>query len=141
MLKSLLVGLALLHLGPGIAFALLAFGCDGPEPWLPAVCGPKPLASFVWLTLGCWLVLGAGFAAWQLLQRSRREPSAGTALRVWTLLALLVFGALLATGGYWLTGSAYAALAVPGALAAGWLVLANPEACVPGPTARRQARH
>jgi len=141
MLKSLLVGLTLLHLGPGIAFALLAFGCEGPEPWLRGVCGPKPLASFAALTAVSWLVLGTGFAAWWLLQRSRTEPSAGTALRVWSLLVLLGFGALLAAAGFWLSGSAYAVLAVPGALAAGWLVLANPEACAPGPVADGRARH
>jgi hypothetical protein len=141
MLKSLLVGLTLLHLGPGIAFALLAFGCEGSEPWLRGVCAPRPLASFAGLTVVSWLVLGAGIVVWQLLQRSRRQPSAGTALRVWTLLALLAFGALLAAAGFWLTGSAYATLAVPGALAAGWLMLANPEACVAGPVARGSARH
>jgi hypothetical protein len=141
MFKSLLVGLTLLHLGPGIAFALLAFGCEGPEPWLRGVCGPRPLASFAWLTVGSWFVLGVGLVAWQLLQRSRRLPSAGSALRVWTLLSLLTFGALLAAAGFWLTDSAYAVLAVPGALAAGWLMLANPEACAAGSMAGGPARH
>lgn len=28
MLRALVYGLAILHLGPGIAFALVAFGCD-----------------------------------------------------------------------------------------------------------------
>ncbi len=34
MFRQLVVALALLHLGPGAAFALLAFGCDATPPAL-----------------------------------------------------------------------------------------------------------
>ena len=50
MFRRLVVGLALLHLGPGAAFALLAFGCDGTAPALGGgVCGRSELAAFAWL--------------------------------------------------------------------------------------------
>jgi hypothetical protein len=69
MLRVLLYALAILHLGPGIAFAVLAFGC-GDTPWLGAVCGRGEMPAFAWLTLGLWAVMG-GWAAWRL----RRRPA------------------------------------------------------------------
>jgi hypothetical protein len=68
-LRALLYGLAILHLGPGIAFAVLAFGCDPSGPLLGAVCQGNTLAVFLGLTLVFWLLLGAGTAAMLLLRR------------------------------------------------------------------------
>jgi hypothetical protein len=131
--RRLLVGLALLHLGPGAAFAVLAFGCDGTAPALASgVCGRSELAAFGWLTLLAWLVMGLGLAALHLLQKARAAPLPGTGARLAALLALLAEGALVAAAGVWLGGSQLWVLAVPAVLAAGWLMLANPQACAPG---------
>ena len=55
--RALLYGLAILHLGPGVAFGVLAFGCEGAAPALGAVCNKGTLASFALLTVGSWLIL------------------------------------------------------------------------------------
>jgi hypothetical protein len=132
MFRKLLLALALLHLGPGLAFALLAFGCDGTPPALTGgVCDGGGLGGFLWLTLLAWLLLGLGLAAWAALQRARNTPPPATAARLLALTGLLAEGALLAAAGHWLSGSTLWVLAVPALLAAGWLVLANPQACLP----------
>lgn len=133
MFRKLLLALALLHLGPGFAFALLAFGCDGMPPAMGSgICARGGLAGFAWLTLLAWLLMGLGLAAWQALQRARAAPPPGTAARLLALACLLAEGALLAAAGLWLTSSPLWVLAVPALLAAGWLMLANPQACLPG---------
>jgi hypothetical protein len=129
--RVLLYGLTILHLGPGIAFALLAFGCDGPTPYLAAVCGTSALSSFALLTAGAWLILTLALAAVHLVGRARRAVPPRTSLRVWALLAVLAAGGLIGASGAWLTGSQYWFLAIPAALTAGWLFLANPLACEP----------
>ncbi|MCK6427074.1 MAG: hypothetical protein L6Q75_18600 [Burkholderiaceae bacterium] len=59
MLRILLHALTVLHLGPGIAFALLAFGCDGVEPALGGLCSAaSPMKFFIVVTLLSWGVLG-----------------------------------------------------------------------------------
>jgi len=62
MLRVLFHALAVLHLGPGIAFALLAFGCEGAEPALGGLCGASPLRFFLVATAAGWVVLGAASA-------------------------------------------------------------------------------
>jgi hypothetical protein len=47
MLRTLLYGLAILHLGPGIAFAVLAFGCDPSQPLLGAICQKDAISAFL----------------------------------------------------------------------------------------------
>jgi hypothetical protein len=132
MMRMLLPGLALLHLGPGFAFALLAFGCDAAAPVLAAkVCGMSVFASFAGLTAGAWLILGGGLGALHLLRLARKAVPPRPALRLAALLALLAEGALVAVAGAWLVGGQAWALAVPAALALGWWVLANPQACLP----------
>lgn len=132
-IRRLLLGLALLHLGPGAAFALLAFGCDGSMPALGgSICGRNAIAAFAWLTLLAWLLMGLGLAALHLLRRARAAPPPGTGARLAALLALLAEGALVASAGVWLGGGQLWVLAVPAALTAGWLMLANPLACTPG---------
>jgi hypothetical protein len=76
MLRALLYGLAILHLGPGIAFAVLAFGCDPSRPILGAVCQGNTLAVFLGLTVTLWLALGVGTAA---VLGLRRRPAKGAA--------------------------------------------------------------
>lgn len=131
MLRALIFGLTILHLGPGIAFALLAFGCEAPVPVLGALCGRRAFSSFGLLTAGSWVCLLVGAAAVHLVQRARRAPSA-LGRRVQALCAVLAAGALLGTAGAWLTGSQYAFLAIPGALVVGWWFLADPLACAAG---------
>ena len=59
MLRILFHAPAVLHLGPGIAFALLAFGCDGLEPALGSVCSAtSPMKFFGIVTLVSWVLLG-----------------------------------------------------------------------------------
>ena len=75
MLRALIYGLAILHLGPGLAFAVLAFGCDPSQPWLGPVCQTETLRTFVVLTLVFWLMLTLGAAAQLALKR--RTAGAG----------------------------------------------------------------
>lgn len=64
MLRILVTALALLHLGPGIAFALLAFGCDEGHAWLGAICAGSQLRNFALLTLGAWAVMVPVAVVW-----------------------------------------------------------------------------
>ena len=75
MLRALIYGLAILHLGPGLAFAVLAFGCDSSLPWLGPVCQKDTLGTLLLLTLVFWLMLSAGAVA--LLALQRRAAGAG----------------------------------------------------------------
>ena len=59
MLRVVIYALAILHLGPGIAFAVLAFGC-GALPFLGAICEKSELRAFAILTLGLWLAMSIG---------------------------------------------------------------------------------
>lgn len=77
MLRMVILALSFLHLGPGIAFAILAFGCDGPTPTLGDWCGKASIVSFVKITVLAWLVLGLGYGLWYLLtQRARADTQA-----------------------------------------------------------------
>jgi hypothetical protein len=71
MLRTILTGIALLHLGPGIAFLLLAFGCDGAEPALGQACRGGIFETFGLFTLASWLVIGAAWGALALVRRRR----------------------------------------------------------------------
>ena len=131
-------GLAVLPAGPGLAFALLAFGCAGAAPHLEAVCGRSVPAAIGLLTAAAWLILGLGLLAVHRVRAAGGSPPQRTRLRVWALLAVLGFGAMLGASGSWLTGSPYWFLAIPGSLAAAWLFLADPSACEPaGPGGAR----
>lgn len=70
MFRALVHGIAILHLGPGLAFAVLAFGC-GDAPRLGRLCGASEIQSFLVLTALCWAMLAV--ASWVLLRRPRRE--------------------------------------------------------------------
>lgn len=71
MLRILFHALAVLHLGPGIAFALLAFGCDDGAPVLGAACSAtSPMRFFILVTLVSWVLLGIASALYL-----RRHPS------------------------------------------------------------------
>ena len=131
MLRALVYGLTILHLGPGLAFALLAFGCEEPEPHLRFICAKDALSSFGLLTVGAWVVLLVGLAAVSFVQRARRAPPPNSGHRAIALVAVLSTGALIGAAGSWLTGSQHWFLSIPGALALGWLFLANPLACTP----------
>ena len=49
--------------------------------------------------------------------------------RLLLLLACLALGTAIGFVGYWFSGAQDWFLAIPGAVAAGWLFVANPEAC------------
>jgi len=72
MLRLLTQGLVILHLGPGIAFMVYAFGCDTFDPALGDFCTAHPIANFAGLTLALWLALTV--AAW-LLSRALAAKS------------------------------------------------------------------
>ena len=131
-MRALAWALTLLHLGPGLAFALLAFGCDGEAPGLAALCARGIAASFGLLTAGSWVVLGAVLAAVWLVQRARRSPPPAHAARAQALVALVLCGVVVGAAIQWLAGSAIGFLAVPAAVIAGWLAVADPTACEPG---------
>jgi hypothetical protein len=57
MLRALIYGLAILHLGPGFAFAVVAFGCDSLDPMLGAMCQQDTFALFIQLTLAAWAAM------------------------------------------------------------------------------------
>lgn len=57
MLRGLIYGLSILHLGPGFAFAVVAFGCDGTAPALESICQQHTFAAFIKLTLSAWAVM------------------------------------------------------------------------------------
>ncbi len=61
MFRTLLYALTLLHLGPGLAFAVLAFGCDPLSPALGDFCQRDSIGSFIWITLAVWVVGGLGY--------------------------------------------------------------------------------
>lgn len=75
MLRALIYGLTILHLGPGFAFAVLAFGCDSFNPALGDFCTGNQLKTFAWLTLGAWVILIAGYIVWQALARKQQSKS------------------------------------------------------------------
>lgn len=60
MLRALIYGLTILHLGPGFAFAVVAFGCDDTFAALQNICQKDAFAAFVQLTLIAWAVLIVG---------------------------------------------------------------------------------
>lgn len=132
MLRTLIHRLVLLPLGAGLAFALLAFGCEGPNPALEVVCGGDGAPDFARLTVGVWLILGTGLLAVQLVRRARTAMPPRAGLRVAALLSVLATGSLIGAGGAWITGDDHWYVAIPAALAAGWWFLANPLACQPG---------
>jgi len=71
MLRALITGLAILHLGPGFAFALLAFGCEQP-PLLPGdLCTRSSLSAFLLLTLVAWVVLVLGVLAFRWMRPAK----------------------------------------------------------------------
>lgn len=129
MFRALLGAITILHLGPGIAFGLLAFGCDGAGAAMPGLCGRSGLSGFAWLTLGAWLVLGLAYGAVVLIRRAALAAPRATGLRVGALLCSVGAGLALGVTGAWVTGNQAWYLALPAALAAGWLFLANPAAC------------
>jgi hypothetical protein len=140
MLRALVYGLTLLHLGPGFAFALLAFGCDATSPAIGAVCAMSAFTSFSYLTVGAWVVFGCGALALHLVGKARATAEGGRALRAWSLLLLLSFGVLVGAATQVLTGSQFGFLAIPASLCAGWLFLANPQACLASGTTRANQR-
>ncbi len=90
------------------------------------------MSSFALLAAGAGSILLSAWAAVRLVRSARRAVAPAVGLRAAALLAVLATGGLLGAAGIWLTGDAYALLAIPGALAAGWLFLADPSACRPG---------
>jgi hypothetical protein len=57
--RIVVYALAVLHLGPRGAFALLAFGCDVPHPLVGSMCSGRSMRFYVIVTRCSWVVLGA----------------------------------------------------------------------------------
>lgn len=62
MLRFVIYALTVLHLAPGFAFTVLAFGCDPVTPALGAYCDQGTWQPFAQLTLAATLVLVVIFA-------------------------------------------------------------------------------
>lgn len=129
MLRVLLQSLAVLHLGPALAFALIAFACEGSPPYPISACESSTLGSFAWLTVAVWLLLAVALATVSLLRRARNAGSQSTGARVWALAAVVALGSTMSAIGYGLTGSQFWFLALPAVMAVAWLVIANPQEC------------
>ncbi len=132
MFRAIVVGLTVLHLGPGLAFVLLAFGCDSEFLNLAPRCGQGVASTFAILTLCAWAIMGLGLLAWRMVRRAAASGRARVGPRVAALLSLLVLGLAVGAAGHGLTSSQLWFLAVPVAMTVGWLFLANPLACQPG---------
>jgi hypothetical protein len=128
-IRILIYALTLLHLGPGIAFALLAFGCEGSRGVLGDLCFKDAFATFALLTGGAWAILLAGWAAVHSIQRARCAPQPSPRLRARALGAVLCAAALVCAAGVGLTASQLWFLAIPGGVALAWLFVANPVEC------------
>jgi hypothetical protein len=71
MLRIFVHGLVILHLGPGLAFLALAFGCEGDDALLGSLCGRHEVRSFILITMATWVVLAVlAFAATRLKRSS-----------------------------------------------------------------------
>ena len=74
MFRLIVHSLAILHLGPGIAFAVLAFGCDGVAPLLGAnACEGSSLKLFFAITVAGWVLL-SGVSWWMLRRQAEGTP-------------------------------------------------------------------
>jgi hypothetical protein len=62
MFRLIVHALTILHLGPGLAFAVMAFGCDGITPALGSACEGSSLGLFLIIMVGTWLM--AGVVSW-----------------------------------------------------------------------------
>jgi len=60
MLRGLMAGLAILHLGPGFAFLVVAFACEDSFSYFQAACQQDAFSAFVRLTLMAWAALITG---------------------------------------------------------------------------------
>lgn len=61
MIRLLIYGLGILHLGPGFAFAMLTLGCEDGMPYSPlSFCTQESFAAFIQLTLAAWAVMVLG---------------------------------------------------------------------------------
>lgn len=69
MFRTLLYGLAILHLGPGLAFAALAFGCSEQLPVLGMLCVQDQFHAFALVTLATWATLVAVLVLYLKLKR------------------------------------------------------------------------
>ncbi|MFZ4552552.1 MAG: hypothetical protein ACOYNB_12085 [Aquabacterium sp.] len=79
MLRVLIYALAILHLGPGFAFAVLAFGCEPSAPLLGTLCEQSSMAAFVWMTLGAWGVMILALVLKHLWRRHTHTAATGDA--------------------------------------------------------------
>lgn len=75
MLRALIYGLTILHLGPGFAFAVLAFGCDSIDPALGDFCAGNQLKTFAWLTFAAWAVMIPAYFVWRAMAGQPRSES------------------------------------------------------------------
>jgi hypothetical protein len=69
----LLTAIAILHLGPGIAFVVVAFGCGTVDPTLGELCTVGDFKLFAGTTLLSWAVLTSAAAAIHVLSRRRMK--------------------------------------------------------------------
>ncbi len=60
MLRALMAALAILHLGPGFAFLVVAFACEDSFSYFQFACQQDAFSAFVRLTFMAWAALITG---------------------------------------------------------------------------------
>lgn len=74
MLRALIYGLSILHLGPGFAFAVVTFGCDSSLSLFASMCQQDTFSAFIKLTLLAWAVMIVGLLLVLGLAAKLRKP-------------------------------------------------------------------
>ena len=69
----LLTAIAIFHLGPGIAFVVVAFGCGTIDPTLGELCTVGDFKLFGGTTLLSWAFLTSSAAAIHVWSRKRMK--------------------------------------------------------------------
>ena len=69
----LLTAIEILHLGPGIAFAVVAFGCGDIEPALGQACKIGDFKLFAVATLLGWTILSSLALTMHLWSRMKKR--------------------------------------------------------------------
>lgn len=72
MLRFFIYGLTILHLGPGLAFVALAFGCDASTRWIGHICQMGAFSGFIRLTLLIWAILTIALLTKLVIERTCR---------------------------------------------------------------------
>ena len=71
----LLTAIAIFHLGPGVAFVVVAFGCGNIDPTLGALCTVGDFKLFASTTILTWVILTSLAAAIHVWSRMKTKQA------------------------------------------------------------------